>query len=91
MDEVLDGSGNPAGISTLCGYSNNEGEILSLGVINDSHAKLGNELYLTWGEPNGGSAKPHVERHVQTKIRVTVAPCPYPKSVQKLQRATISQ
>ena len=90
MDEVLDSSGRRAGISTHCGYSSNEGELLSLGIINDSHAKLGSELLLTWGEPNGGSAKPHVERHVQSQIRVTVAPCPFPRSVQKLQRATIS-
>src|SRR6266403_1387828 len=91
MDEVRDESGKPAGISTHCGYSNNEGEVVSLGVINESHAKLGTQLVLTWGEPNGGSAKPHVERHAQTTIRVTVAPCPYPKSVQKLQRVTISK
>jgi glycine cleavage system aminomethyltransferase T len=91
MDEVRDVGGKPAGISTHCGYSNNEGELVSLGVINESHAKLGAQLVLTWGEPNGGSAKPHVERHAQTTIRVTVAPCPYPKSVQKLQRVTIGK
>lgn len=90
MDEVRDGSGEPAGISTHCGYTTNEGEVLSLGVINDHHAKLGNELSLTWGEPNGGSSKAHVERHIQTTVRVTVASCPYPKSVQKLQRITIT-
>jgi vanillate/3-O-methylgallate O-demethylase len=90
MDEVRDKSGHPIGISVHCGYSNNEGEILSLGIINDSHAKIGSELSLTWGEPDGGSAKPHVERHVQTRIRVTVAACPFPKTVQNLQRATIN-
>jgi glycine cleavage system aminomethyltransferase T len=91
MDEVQDSGGAPAGISVHCGYSNNEGEILSLGIINDSHAKIGSELYLTWGEPGGGSAKPHVERHQQTKIRVTIAACPFPKSVHQLQRVTIGR
>ncbi len=32
---------------------------------------------LVWGEEGGGSAKPVVERHVQTEIRAVVSPCPY--------------
>jgi syringate O-demethylase len=30
-----------------------------------------------WGEENGGTAKPAVERHVQVEIRATVSPVPY--------------
>jgi hypothetical protein len=32
---------------------------------------------LVWGEEDGGSAKPVVERHVQTAIRAIVSPVPY--------------
>ena len=34
-----------------------------------------------WGEEDGGSAKPVVERHVQTEIRATVSPVPYAEVV----------
>jgi hypothetical protein len=30
-----------------------------------------------WGEPNGGTSKPTVERHKQIEIRATVGPVPY--------------
>jgi len=48
---------------------------------------IGTELELLWGEPDGGSRKPQVERHAQTRIRVTVAPAPYPQAVQSMKRA----
>jgi vanillate/3-O-methylgallate O-demethylase len=34
-------------------------------------------LTLVWGEENGGTRKPTVERHTQTEVRVRVAPTPY--------------
>ena len=34
-------------------------------------------MKLLWGEPGGGTAKPTVERHVQTEIKALVAPAPY--------------
>jgi hypothetical protein len=30
-----------------------------------------------WGEEDGGSSKPTVERHKQLEIRATVSPVPY--------------
>jgi syringate O-demethylase len=36
---------------------------------------------LVWGEEGGGSAKPVVERHVQTEIRAIVSPAPYAEVV----------
>lgn len=89
FDEVADANGALVGLSCHCGYSNNEGEMLSLAMLNQSHAEPGTEVVLTWGEPNGGSKKPHVERHEQVKVRATVAPVPYAQSAQKLKRATI--
>ena len=49
---------------------------LSLGVV-DSDIELGSELTLVWGEENGGTTKPTVERHRQCEVRVKVAPVPY--------------
>ena len=74
-DKVVGESG-VIGVSTFSGYSYNERSMLSLAVI-DVDVELGAEVILVWGEENGGSAKPVVERHVQTEIRAVVSPCPY--------------
>jgi hypothetical protein len=36
-----------------------------------------------WGEEGGGSSKPTVERHAQTKIRAIVSPVPYAEVARK--------
>jgi glycine cleavage system aminomethyltransferase T len=71
---VLDG--DQVGVSTFSGYSYNERSMLSLAVVN-SDVAIGTEVVLVWGEENGGSAKPVVERHAQAEIRAIVSPCPY--------------
>lgn len=76
-DIVRTKDGQTAGVSMHCGYSANEREALSLASISSEFAQPGTELILTWGEANGGSRKPHVERHEQIDLRVTVAPAPY--------------
>lgn len=76
-DHVRTHDNRPAGLSTHIGYSANEREVLSLAMIEPDFAATGTELVLTWGEVNGGSRKPHVERHEQIEIRATVAPAPY--------------
>jgi vanillate/3-O-methylgallate O-demethylase len=63
-------------VSTFSGYSYNERSMLSLAIVDDD-VEIGNEVTLVWGEEGGGSAKPVVERHVQTEIRAIVSPCPY--------------
>jgi vanillate/3-O-methylgallate O-demethylase len=68
--------GEMVGISTFSGYSYNERSMLSLAIV-DVDVDLGNEVTLVWGEEDGGSAKPVVERHAQTEIRAIVSPCPY--------------
>jgi syringate O-demethylase len=75
-DKVLV-EGRSAGISTWIGYSSNEGRMLTLAVMDPKHAKPGTRVQLLWGEENGGSSKPTVERHVQTEIHATVSPVPY--------------
>ena len=68
--------GEMVGVSTFSGYSYNERSMLSLAIV-DVDVELGNEVTLVWGEEDGGSAKPVVERHAQTEIRAIVSPCPY--------------
>lgn len=91
FDEVRGAGGKLAGLSCHCGYSNNEGEMLSLAMMNEAHAKPGTEVTLIWGEPNGGSAKPHIERHKQVEVRAIVAPVPYAQTVQELKRVAIGR
>jgi len=75
-DKVMK-NGKTIGISTWCGYSSNEGRMLTLAVIDSEHADPGHEVTFVWGEEGGGTSKPTVERHVQTEIRAIVSPVPY--------------
>ncbi len=75
-DAVLK-NGRPVGVSTWIGYSANEARMLTLAMVDASVAAPGAEVSLLWGEPDGGTKKPMVERHVQTEIKATVSPVPY--------------
>jgi syringate O-demethylase len=75
-DRVVVG-GRTVGLSTWISYSANEGRMLTLAILDPQYCRLGSTVNLVWGEANGGSAKPTVERHVQTEIRATVSPVPY--------------
>jgi syringate O-demethylase len=75
-DAVLK-NGRPVGVSTWIGYSANEARMLTLAMVDASVAAPGTEVSLLWGEPDGGTKKPTVERHVQTEIKATVSPVPY--------------
>jgi vanillate/3-O-methylgallate O-demethylase len=74
-DKVMLGD-RVVGVSMFTGYSHNDRCGLSLGVV-DADIDPGAELTLVWGEENGGTAKPTVERHRQAEVRVKVAPAPY--------------
>ncbi len=76
-DQVLNRRGELIGFSTSCGYSSNEGAMLSLAVVEEAYSAPGTEVIVVWGEPDGGSRKPSVERHVQAEIRAMVGPVPY--------------
>ena len=69
--------GRVIGISTWCGYSSNEGRMLTLAKVDTAYSEPGTEVTFVWGEEGGGSSKPTVERHKQLEIRATVAPVPY--------------
>ena len=81
--------GQLVGVSSHCGYSINEGAVLSLAMVDAEHAAPGAEVSLVWGEPDGGSRKPQVERHEQTVVRATVAPAPYAQTVRERKRAPL--
>jgi syringate O-demethylase len=51
--------------------------MLTLAMLDAEHTEPGTEVTLVWGEEGGGSARPTVERHVQTDIRAIVSPVPY--------------
>lgn len=80
-DQVLVDS-EMIGLSTFCGYSANERRMLSLAMLDPAHAAPGTEVVVVWGEAEGGSRKPRVERHRQTEVRATVAPAPFAYSPQ---------
>lgn len=71
FDKVTSG-GRLVGLSTYNCFTANVRQVFSLAMIDEAHAIDGSELILTWGEENGGSSKPTVERHVQTEVRVVV-------------------
>jgi len=79
-DKVLK-DGTMVGVSTFSGYSSNESSMLSLAMVDEEQSEPGTEVTLVWGEEGGGSAKPVVERHVQTEIRAIVSPVPYAEVV----------
>ena len=80
-DKVMMG-GKLVGFSMFAGYSFNERVGLSLGVV-DADVEIGAILSLVWGEENGGTRKPTVERHKQLEVRVKVAPVPYARDARE--------
>ena len=69
--------GSHVGISTYPVYTSNGRVWISLSMIQESLSLPGTEVKVLWGEPDGGTSKPAVERHVQTEVRATVGPCPF--------------
>lgn len=74
-DQVLH-DGQLVGLSTYPVYSANERAWISLAMVRADLAAQGTGLHILWGEANGGTAKPHVERHVQMQVAAEVHPWP---------------
>ena len=81
-------NGRTIGVSTWVGYSANEGKMLTLAILDAEHAEPGTEVTFVWGEEDGGTSKPTVERHVQVEIRAIVCPVPYVEVVRRPTRPT---
>jgi vanillate/3-O-methylgallate O-demethylase len=77
FDSVQDTNGNLVGVSTYPTFLWTERSMVSLGILDPEFAKVGTELTLTWGEPDGG-ARSHkwLEPHRQVTVRATVAVAP---------------
>jgi vanillate/3-O-methylgallate O-demethylase len=76
FDKVLL-DGKLLGVSLYPVYTANVRGWISLSMLDEATAKDGTEVQIVWGEENGGSRKPGVERHVQTTIRARVASGPF--------------
>jgi len=81
-DKVVSGA-KTVGISTWCGYSSNEGKMLTLAMVDAEHSAPGTEVTFVWGEEGGGTSKPTVERHRQISIRAIVSPVPYAEAARE--------
>ncbi|MGK0238056.1 MAG: vanillate/3-O-methylgallate O-demethylase [Candidatus Pelagisphaera sp.] len=71
FDKIV-ADGRVVGLSTYTVYTSNVRSWFSLAMI-DEDVPDGTEVNVVWGEEDGGSAKPVVERHIQTDIRATVS------------------
>ncbi len=71
FDKVLL-DGKVVGLSTYTVYTSNVRCWFSLAMVDEDVAD-GTEVTVVWGEEDGGSQKPIVERHEQTEIRATVS------------------
>ncbi len=71
FDSVLK-DGKLIGLSTYNCYTSNVRAWFSLAMIDETEAVDGAEVTVVWGEENGGTDKPVVERHVQTEVRAVI-------------------
>ena len=83
-DAVRNQDGELVGMAGFCGFTGNEDEMVSLATVEAEYAAVGTQVVLVWGEPDGGSRKPQVERHRQMEVRATVAPAPYAEAVRRM-------
>ena len=81
-DKVLSGD-RTVGISFYPAYLAPDRQWISLAVLEADVAAHGSEVTIVWGEEDGGTAKPGVERHHQMKIRAVATPWPYSKAARE--------
>lgn len=86
-DAVMIG-GRLVGVSTYPTYLSVDHQWISLAMIDEADAQVGDEVTVIWGEPDGGSAKPGVERHVQKEIKARILPWPYLEAARKIRTHT---
>jgi vanillate/3-O-methylgallate O-demethylase len=84
-------NGAMIGISTYPVYTSNGRRWISLSMIDEQLSAPGTEVTVLWGEPNGGTSKPTVERHVQTEVRAVVGPAPFAEQAREGYRPHLLQ
>jgi vanillate/3-O-methylgallate O-demethylase len=82
FDRIEDLDGNLIGTAMLTSYTANVRGWISLGTIEVAAWQPGREVQLIWGEPDGGSRNPLVERHTQTAVRATIIERPFIEGTQ---------
>jgi len=82
FDKVMVGD-ETIGVSTWIAYSSNERSLLTLAIVDAEYAEPGTEVVFVWGEENGGTSKPTVEKHKQVSMRAIVSAVPYVEVVRK--------
>lgn len=85
-DQVLF-DGQLVGLSTYPVYSANERAWISLAMVRPDLSKQGTKLNVLWGEADGGTRKPHVERHIQMEVGTEVYPWPIHEASRREYRA----
>ncbi len=88
--DIVMKEGRAVGLSIYPCYLSVDHQWISLATLEERNASVGSEVTVIWGEPDGGSAKPGVERHVQMEIRARVAPWPYVQSVRETYRSNLA-
>jgi vanillate/3-O-methylgallate O-demethylase len=78
--------GRLVGFSTYPAYLAADRAWISLATVEAADAIEGQEVTVIWGEENGGSAKPGVERHYPKEVRAKIAPWPYSKAARESYR-----
>ena len=78
--DLVERDGKAIGISHYPVYTANERSWISLAILDQEWTDPGTEVSVLWGEPDGGTNKPTVERHIQIGIKATVFPCPISKT-----------
>jgi vanillate/3-O-methylgallate O-demethylase len=76
-------NGKRIGFSTYVVYSSNVRRWISLALLEETAVQDGDTVELVWGEPDGGSNRPVVERHRQTTVRAMVAPSPVASKIRE--------
>ena len=71
FDTVLDGE-EMVGLATYNVYTSNARSWFSLAMVDEAKVEDGKTYTIIWGEEDGGSAKPTVERHVQTEVKAVL-------------------
>ena len=84
-DRVLS-DGKDVGVSISPVFSANERAWISLAILDPGVAVDGAEVTVIWGEPDGGSDKPNVERHRQAEVRATIHSWPIHEASRKFYR-----
>jgi len=73
----VEADGRLIGAGNLVIYSSNLRAAISLGSIQGDEFEAGREVDLIWGEPDGGSNNPVVERHTQLRVKATLMDRPF--------------